>query len=197
MPGSGPTLTTGGPTSTTSASTYCARVASRRTGSYRGEQFDSDLGLYYLRARYYNPLTGRFVSRDPDDGNWLDSRTLHKYLYAGGDPVNAFDPSGKSPVAVPRPGICGGDLGEYACAALAVTAVAVLELPQVKKAEAALFSKATSIIDCINQYLRDLAACMSAYPAGGAQQARCIKAAKQAKELCIESFTGGGGGPVN
>ena len=27
---------------------------------YRGEQYDSDLGLYYLRARYDNPLTGRF-----------------------------------------------------------------------------------------------------------------------------------------
>ncbi len=35
---------------------------------YRGEQFDSDLGLYYLRARYYNPLTDRFMSRDPDAG---------------------------------------------------------------------------------------------------------------------------------
>jgi RHS repeat-associated protein len=32
---------------------------------YRGEQYDSDLGLYYLRARYMNPLTGRFLSRDP------------------------------------------------------------------------------------------------------------------------------------
>ena len=29
---------------------------------YRGEQFDADLGLYYLRARYYNPQTGRFLS---------------------------------------------------------------------------------------------------------------------------------------
>ena len=137
------------------------------------------------------------MSRDPEDGSFLDPRTLHKYLYASGDPVNAFDPSGKSPIASTRPGICGGDMGEYACAALAVTAVAVFELPQVKKAEVALFSQITSIMDCINQYLRDLAACMSAYPAGGAQQARCIKAAKQAKELCIESFTGGGGGPVN
>ena len=35
---------------------------------YRGEQYDSDLGLYYLRARYYNPNTGRFMSRDPEDG---------------------------------------------------------------------------------------------------------------------------------
>ncbi len=36
---------------------------------YRGEQYDTDLGLYYLRARYYNPLTGRFMSRDPESGD--------------------------------------------------------------------------------------------------------------------------------
>ena len=35
---------------------------------YRGEQYDPDLGLYYPRARYYNPATGRFLSRDPEDG---------------------------------------------------------------------------------------------------------------------------------
>jgi RHS repeat-associated protein len=61
---------------------------------YRGEQYDSDLGLYYLRARYYNPLTGRFMSRDPEDGNTADPNTLHKYLYANGDPVNMEDPTG-------------------------------------------------------------------------------------------------------
>jgi len=62
---------------------------------YRGEQFDSDLGLYYLRARYYNPQTGRFLSRDPEDGKILDPATLHKYLYANGDPVNGWDPMGR------------------------------------------------------------------------------------------------------
>ena len=62
---------------------------------YRGEQFDPDLGLYYLRARYYNPLTGRFMSRDPNKGNRFDPRSLHKYLYAGGDPVNLLDPTGR------------------------------------------------------------------------------------------------------
>jgi RHS repeat-associated protein len=69
---------------------------------YRGEQFDTDLGLYYLRARYYNPLTGRFMSRDPNDPklmdvnrNPIDPKTLHKYLYAGGDPVNMIDPRGR------------------------------------------------------------------------------------------------------
>ena len=63
---------------------------------YRGEQYDPDLGLYYLRARYYNPLTGRFMSRDLEDGQRSDPSTLHKYLYAGGDPVNAKDPSGRA-----------------------------------------------------------------------------------------------------
>jgi RHS repeat-associated protein len=62
---------------------------------YRGEQYDSDLGLYYLRARYYNPATGRFLSRDPEDGKPVDPKTLHKYLYAEGDPVNGWDPTGR------------------------------------------------------------------------------------------------------
>ena len=70
---------------------------------YRGEQYDSDLGLYYLRARYYNPATGRFMSRDPNNpgstdatGTPIDPRELHKYLYAGGDPVNRVDPRGRA-----------------------------------------------------------------------------------------------------
>jgi RHS repeat-associated protein len=62
---------------------------------YRGEQYDSDLALYYLRARYYNPATGRFLSRDPEDGKPNDPQSLHKYLYASGDPVNRIDPSGR------------------------------------------------------------------------------------------------------
>jgi RHS repeat-associated protein len=63
---------------------------------YRGEQYDADLALYYLRARYYNPATGRFLSRDPEDGDPTDPQSLHKYLYAGGDPANRIDPSGRA-----------------------------------------------------------------------------------------------------
>jgi len=59
-----------------------------------GEQYDSDLGLYYLRARYYNPVSGRFMSRDPENGIVTNPKTLHKYLYANGDPVNLKDPTG-------------------------------------------------------------------------------------------------------
>jgi RHS repeat-associated protein len=46
-------------------------------------------------ARYYNPATGRFVSRDPENGDEFDPATLHKYLYAASDPVNRIDPSGR------------------------------------------------------------------------------------------------------
>jgi len=62
---------------------------------YRGEQFDADLGLYYFRARYYNPLTGRFMSRDPENGRAKYPASLHKYLYALGDPGNRIDPTGR------------------------------------------------------------------------------------------------------
>ncbi len=65
---------------------------------YRGEQLDPDLGMYYLRARWYNPATGRFLSRDPLDGQFWDPKTLHKYLYASGDPINVMDPTGQGPV---------------------------------------------------------------------------------------------------
>jgi RHS repeat-associated protein len=80
---------------TTAAICATTREVSCRPSFYRGEQYDPDLGLYYLRARYYNPATGRFMSRDPEDGKPVDPRTLHKYLYAAGDPVNAMDPRGR------------------------------------------------------------------------------------------------------
>jgi RHS repeat-associated protein len=56
---------------------------------YRGEQYDPDLGLYYLRARYYNPVTGRFLNVDSFAG-----QGQRRYEYAAADPVNGADPSG-------------------------------------------------------------------------------------------------------
>ena len=50
---------------------------------YSGEQYDSALGAYYLRARYYNPATGRFLTMDPYPGNMVVPATLHKYAYTG------------------------------------------------------------------------------------------------------------------
>jgi RHS repeat-associated protein len=60
---------------------------------YSGEQTDKT-GLQYLRARYYDPRSGRFNRLDPFAGNTSDPQSLHKYLYAHGEPVNGIDPSG-------------------------------------------------------------------------------------------------------
>jgi hypothetical protein len=56
-------------------------------------------------------VTGRFRSQDPENGIVTDPKTLHKYMYAGGDPVNFADPSGRAQAAA---GTMGGAAGEYA-----------------------------------------------------------------------------------
>jgi len=61
---------------------------------YAGEQWDADLGMQYLRARYYLPGQGVFNRVDPFFGNMDDPQSLHKYAYVHGDPVNRIDPSG-------------------------------------------------------------------------------------------------------
>jgi RHS repeat-associated protein len=61
---------------------------------YSGEQWDYDVGLYFLRARYMNPNTGRFWTRDSFDGTQEDPLSLHRYLYCEDTPLNGLDPTG-------------------------------------------------------------------------------------------------------
>jgi RHS repeat-associated protein len=62
---------------------------------YTGREKDPDTGLYQVRARYYDPETGRFISRDPIGF----AGGINQYVYCGADPVNANDPSGLDPVS--------------------------------------------------------------------------------------------------
>ena len=55
---------------------------------YCGEYFDAETGTYYLRARYYVPRTGRFMTEDPIRSG------LNWYTYCGGNPVMFVDPWG-------------------------------------------------------------------------------------------------------
>jgi len=50
---------------------------------------------YYLRARYYNPATGRFTQRDSYLGNKADPLSLNRYTYGRGNPIRYRDPSGR------------------------------------------------------------------------------------------------------
>jgi RHS repeat-associated protein len=62
--------------------------------AYTGEQQDAS-GLTYLRARYYNPNDGRFLSRDTWAGDVNNPLSLNRWMYVEGNPVNYVDPSGR------------------------------------------------------------------------------------------------------
>jgi RHS repeat-associated protein len=57
--------------------------------TYTGREFDG-LGIYYYRARYYNPAMGRFLSEDPIGF----AGGINKYAYVGNNPISYFDPFG-------------------------------------------------------------------------------------------------------
>jgi RHS repeat-associated protein len=57
---------------------------------YTARQFDSDTGLYYNRARYYDPVAGRFLSEDPE----MFEAGVNFYVYALENPVAFKDPYG-------------------------------------------------------------------------------------------------------
>ena len=56
-----------------------------------GQYYDEETGLHYNLARYYDPRSGRYLSRDP---LWAAGGSHNHYLYGDGDPVNHIDPSG-------------------------------------------------------------------------------------------------------
>lgn len=61
---------------------------------YAGEFYDAESGLIYLRARYYNPYTGRFISEDSYWGEDDRPLSLNRYTYVLNSPLMFWDPSG-------------------------------------------------------------------------------------------------------
>ena len=79
------------PSVTTPGATSPARPARPpRRSCTPAQYYDSATGLYYMQARYYDPASGQFLSLDPDVG-----LTRAPYNYAGDDPVNGSDPTGR------------------------------------------------------------------------------------------------------
>ena len=61
---------------------------------YCGEYYDKETEEVYLRARYYEPGVGRFITRDTYTGESDEPLSLHLYTYCENDGVNMVDPSG-------------------------------------------------------------------------------------------------------
>ncbi len=59
--------------------------------AYTGREIEIETGLYFYRARYYDPATGAFLSEDPIG---FDAGDPNFYRYVGNNPTNATDPTG-------------------------------------------------------------------------------------------------------
>jgi RHS repeat-associated protein len=59
---------------------------------FTGREFDKETGLYYYRARYYNPQIGRFLQTDPVGYG----AGMNLYAYCGNNPTNRLDPTGNA-----------------------------------------------------------------------------------------------------
>jgi RHS repeat-associated protein len=57
---------------------------------FQGQRLDEETGLYYFKNRYYDPVHGRFISRDPE--GMVDGPNL--YAFVNNNPVNFVDPLG-------------------------------------------------------------------------------------------------------
>ena len=93
---------------------------------YCEEYYDSESGTIYLRARYYDPSTGRFVSRDSYAGKNEDPLSLNRYTYCHNNPTNNVDPNGKFAVAL--------IVGTAAAAAVVACGAYQLSKPETQKA---------------------------------------------------------------
>jgi RHS repeat-associated protein len=65
-------------------------AASTNSFQYTGRELDGT-GLYFYRARYYNPAIGRFISEDPIE---FEAGSPNFYAYVGNDPIDGIDPFG-------------------------------------------------------------------------------------------------------
>ena len=70
----------------------------RNSFKYGGEPLDEETGLYYLRARYYDPVVGRFISKDMYEGSVTNPLSLNSYTYVENNPLIYLDPSGHTAV---------------------------------------------------------------------------------------------------
>ncbi|QGQ93740.1 RHS repeat-associated core domain-containing protein [Paenibacillus psychroresistens] len=61
---------------------------------YAGEPLDAETGLYYLRARYYDPQIGRFINKDTYEGDIKYPLSLNLYTYVYNNPLKYIDPTG-------------------------------------------------------------------------------------------------------
>jgi RHS repeat-associated protein len=70
---------------------------------YTGEWWDADVGLQYLRARWYDGYLNQFISPDTIVPDFRNPQSINRYGYALGNPIRYTDPAGLVPYIPPDP----------------------------------------------------------------------------------------------
>ena len=70
---------------------------------YRGYIYDEETGLYYLKSRYYDPETGRFINADIYCDTMSNILGTNMFTYCNNNPVNQVDPEGTDAMWVQNP----------------------------------------------------------------------------------------------
>lgn len=73
---------------------------------FTGYQLDEATGLYYAKARFYDPELGSFLTQDPLAGGIFEPQSLHPYLYAFGNPTVYLDPDGRCVGSLQQTEVC-------------------------------------------------------------------------------------------
>jgi RHS repeat-associated protein len=129
---------------------------------YTGEQWDPNAGFYYLRARWMDPSTGRFVSVDPYAGDPQAPVSLHRYLYGNNSPINCKDPTGKVTMAEHN---------------------AAMTINNILTTSFRIFSTAFNIIDKVNTALDIISAVRAVVELFGAGAPAMVDVGKITKEI--------------
>ncbi len=147
---------------------YSAYGESRHTGTtvnpyqYTGQQLDERTGLYSLRARFYSPALGRFLSRDRAPMDPLNPAEHNRYGYGRANPITYSDPSGYYAAAPALPGLtlptpaaparpvarpkAGGAMGEYAMLITVVSLGVIAGATDIGRAATCMYLRATSAV---------------------------------------------------
>ena len=84
----------GNPTSTTYSNSGASTAVIYNPFRYRGYYYDSEIGLYYLNSRYYNPVIGRFINADTLVSTGQGILGYNMFAYCENTPINGCDPCG-------------------------------------------------------------------------------------------------------
>jgi RHS repeat-associated protein len=112
---------------------------------FNGQQFDALTGLYNLRARWYAPNEGRFVSRDLAALDPFDPAEINRYAYGRNNPIRFEDPTGYTAGAIARPMPRGAAGNDYAALLSAIHFVARGSVAVLGYATACLYMRITSV----------------------------------------------------